>query len=85
MKAVNFSDPITFKKNQTLVDLLGQDGFYFVIDNPDVLAFGGFGSAPLPDAGTIVSQAPAENTFALKGTILHVTVSPLQENRGPTS
>lgn len=85
MNAVNFSDPLHFTKNQTLVDMLGQDGLYYSVDNPDVLHFGVLGSPPLPDAGTIVSQTPAENAFVSMGTILHVTVSPLQQNPGPSS
>lgn len=84
-KSVDFNGPFRFTKNQTLVDLLAQDGFYFVIDNSEVLHFGILGSPALPDAGTIVEQNPAENAFVPKGSILHVTVSPLQANPGPTT
>jgi hypothetical protein len=85
MKAANSSGIFSFTKSQELVNLLAQAGLYFVIDNPDVLVFHIFGSPALLDAGTIVSQTPAENTFVSKGTILRVTVSPLQANPGPTS
>jgi hypothetical protein len=72
-----------FIKNKRLVDLLLEQGFYFVIDNAEVLIFGVMGSAILPTAGTIVTQSPAENTLVTKGAIIHVTVSPIQDNRGP--
>ena len=83
-KAVNFADPLRFSRNQVLVDLLAADGFYFVIDNPQVLSFGVLGSPPLPNAGTITTQTPEKNAIVPKGTIIHVVVSPLQENPGPT-
>jgi hypothetical protein len=82
-KAVNFADPFRFTRNQVLVDLLAEDGLYYVIDNPDVLRFGILGSPPLANAGTIVSQSPAQNASVPKGTIIHVKVSPLQANPGP--
>jgi hypothetical protein len=85
MKAVNYSDPLRYTKNEDLVTLLAQDGFYFIVDNPEVLTWHPLGSPPLPDAGKIVSQSPVENTSVAKGTILHVTVSPLQSNPGPLS
>ena len=84
-KSVIITDPFRITTNHTLVDLLAQDGLYFVIDNPEVLKFGVLGSAALPDAGTIVGQNPAEDTFVSKGSILRVSVSPLQANPGPTS
>jgi hypothetical protein len=83
-KAVTFS-ALNFTKNQVVVDLLAEQGLYFLIDNPEVLNFGVFGSPALPDAGTVLSQSPAENTFVPGGTVLHVRVSPLQANPGPTS
>lgn len=83
-KAVTFNG-ISSVKNQVMVDLLAQEGFYFVIDNPEVLDFHPLGSPPMwQSAGTIVSQTPAAGTSALKGTIIHVVVSPLQTNLGPT-
>lgn len=85
-KAVTLSNGgLGFTKNQVVVDLLATEGFYFVIDNPEVLHFGVFGSAVLADAGTIVSQIPAENTFVPRGDVLRVRVSPLQANPGPDS
>ena len=83
-KAVTFS-ALNFTKNRVVVDLLAEQGLYFLIDNPEVLNFGVFGSPALPDAGTVLSQSPAENTFVPGGTVLHVRVSPLQANPGPTS
>ncbi|GAB3171118.1 PASTA domain-containing protein [Streptomyces incanus] len=83
-KAVISSGLFQFTKNPVVVDLLGEQGFYFIIDNPEVLDFGVLGSDPLPDAGTIVGQTPADGTFVPRGSVLHVRVSPLQENPGPT-
>jgi hypothetical protein len=82
-KAVTGPDVLHLTKNQVVVDLLAEQGLYFVIDNPEVLDFGALGSPPLPDAGTIVGQTPAGNTFVPGGSVLHVRVSPLQANPGP--
>jgi hypothetical protein len=73
----------TLVKNPQLIDLLAQDGFYFVIDNPDALEWSWLGGSELATAGTILSQAPPENTVVPKGTILHVTVSERMQNPVP--
>lgn len=76
-------NPLEFTKNQVVVDLLGEQGLYFVIDNPEDLEYGALGSDPLPDAGTIVRQTPADGTIVPSGSVLLVRVSPLQEIYGP--
>jgi hypothetical protein len=82
-KAVTSSRLFQFTKNRVVVDLLGEQGLYFIIDNPEELDFGALGSPPLPDASTIVGQTPEAGTFVPGGSVLHVRVSPLQENYGP--
>ena len=84
LKAVDIDDRFSFTKSKRLVDLMLEQGFYFVIDNAEVLHFGIFGSPTIsPTAGNIVTQTPAEDTLVTKGAIIHVTVSPIQENLGP--
>jgi len=84
-KAVIYSDALHFVKNQDLVNILLTEGLYYVIDNPDALEFHLLGSAFKPDAGTIVTQSPLGNQSVPEGTIVHATVSPVQDNPGPTS
>ena len=84
LAAVTFAG-LSFAKNKLIVDLLAQEGFYFVIDNPEALEFHVFGSGRHPNAGEIVSQSPAEGASALKGTVIHVVVVPLFANPGPDS
>ncbi len=86
IKAAEHSpDSPSFTRSKVLVDLLAEEGLYFVIDNPTDLDFHPLGSPALPDAGTIVSHTPAENQFVPMGTIIHVKVAPLQANPGPLS
>jgi hypothetical protein len=88
-KAVIYSDPLRYVKNQDEVNILLNEGLYYVIDNPKVLEFHVLGSAALPTAGNILSQIPAQDASQSvsvpEGTIIHVMVSPLQENPGPDS
>src|SRR5262249_15812480 len=60
LAAVKFPPPFSFGfvKNEDLVESLLEVGFYFVVDNPEVLELRPLGSAPLPNAGTIVTQSP---------------------------
>ena len=77
------SFPFSFQKNETMVGALAQEGLFFVIDNSEDLEFHPLGSSPSPDAGTITIQSPAEEASVPAGTVIHVTVSPLQKNPGP--